>query len=76
MKLVKLELYESDGSLFEEYMFWTEKPMAYFCSYNGEIKHTFVNWLKEHNKSIYDEITTSYFNIKVHYFDEQTLDII
>ena len=76
MKLVKLELYESDNSLFEEHMFWTEKPMAYFCSYDNEIKSTFVNWLKEHNKSIYDEITTRYFKIEVHYFDEQTLDVI
>lgn len=76
MKLVKLEFYESDNGLVEEYMFWTEKPMSYFCSYDHEIKSTFVNWLKEHDESIYDEIQSNSFNIEVHYFDEQTLDII
>jgi len=76
MKLVRLEFYESDGSLVEEYMFWTEKSKSYFCSYDNEIKHTFVNWLKEHNESIYNEITSGNFDIEVHYFDVQTLDII
>ena len=76
MKLVKLELYESDHSLFEEYMFWTKKPRSYFCSYDNEIKHTFVDWLKDNNKSIYNEIVYKGFEIKVHYFDEDTLDII
>ena len=76
MKLVKIQLWESDFSLYTDYMFWTEKSMAYFCSYDGEIKHTFVNWLKENKKTIYDEVTSGYFDVKVFYYDEQTLDIV
>ena len=77
MKLVKLETYESDGSLYAEHMFWTEKPRAYFCSYDNVIKHTFANWLKDNIPSIfYNEILNKYFTKKVYYFDEQTLDII
>lgn len=75
MNLVILNIFETDGSLYSENILFTEKPMAFFCSYDNEIKHTFINWLKENNKEIYEEVTCGLFKIEIYYYDKQSFDI-